>query len=842
MHRLFVPFVLAVFALSGRSLGQVGETSLETPIGVRASDWTSIQAAHAAAKFRATKCESGIRAYNPGQRWFSTFDGQGFLVEPKNGAWSWGLRLESYGFAGSMVGVPDGVQASAQGNRIHYDWNADLQEWYINDSRGLEHGYTLARRPRTATSDHGPLVMELQVRGPLSAQISPSGMGAIFLDADGAQRVTYTGLKVFDADGVTQPVRFEGEGQSIRLVIDESQARYPLTIDPIAEQAYLKASNTEEDDMFGQSVAISGDWAVVGAHQESSDATGVNGDQTNNDAIRSGAAYVFRRTGGSWSQEAYLKASNTEVNDQFGFSVAVSGSWIAVGARNEESNATGINGDQSDNSLNGTGAVYLFEYFGGAWIQRAYVKASNTGNQDGFGDSVALSGGRLVVGASSEDSDAIGVNGDQNNENARSSGAAYVFVRSAGVWSQQAYLKASNGDEFDAFGFSVGISGGDVIIGAPGEDSDGSGPNNGQSNDDMTKAGSAYVFGYSSGVWTQRSYLKASNPGAHDQFGFSVGISTALAVVGAPREKSGATGVDGNQLDDSENFAGAAYVFERIGGVWSQQAYLKASNTEGGFSFGHSVAASNGRILIGSPGEKGLNGGIDGNQTDLGLLSSGAAYMFERSAGGWGQTAFIKSLNSDYDDEFGHSVSMSGDLAIVGAWNENSDGTGVNSDGSINVIYTAGAAYIFDLEASIANYCGTAENNSLGTPGTLAMSGSLTAMDNDFTLHASGLPLNQFGYILNSMGRAFTPNPGGSEGNLCLGGGSPLGRHNRMAEVGFSGTIGSIDVSLDLTDMPTGIGTAQVLAGETWNFQCWYRDANPSSTSNFTDGLSILFE
>src|SRR5205823_4292782 len=154
---------------------------------------------------------------------------------------------------------------------------------------------------------------------------------------------------------------------------------------------YLKPSNTGSGDSFGRSVALSGDTLVVGAHVESSNATGVNGDQSNNLALVSGAAYVFVRNGATWSQQAYLKASNTGTDDRFGISVAVSGDTVAVGAYKEDSNAIGINGDQSNNSATDSGAVYVFVRSGSTWSQQAYFKASNTDGNDFFGWSVALS-------------------------------------------------------------------------------------------------------------------------------------------------------------------------------------------------------------------------------------------------------------------------------------------------------------------------------------------------------------------------------------------------------------------------------------------------------------------
>ena len=165
---------------------------------------------------------------------------------------------------------------------------------------------------------------------------------------------------------------------------------------------------------------------AVGARLEDSNATGVGGNQADNSANNSGAVYLFTRSGTTWSQQAYLKASNTDIDDWFGSSVALSSDTLAVGARYEDSNATGVGGNQADNSASGSGAVYLFTRSGTTWSQQAYLKASNTQANDRFGGSVALSGDVLAVGALNEDSNATGVNGDQADNGEPNSGAAYV--------------------------------------------------------------------------------------------------------------------------------------------------------------------------------------------------------------------------------------------------------------------------------------------------------------------------------------------------------------------------------------------------------------------------------
>lgn len=202
---------------------------------------------------------------------------------------------------------------------------------------------------------------------------------------------------------------------------------------PIAQQAYLKAANTGAGDRFGRSVAVAGDTMVVGADWEASAATGVNGNQGNNGALYAGAAYVFVRDGTNWSQQAYLKASNTGRDDNFGVSVAISGDTIVVGAWGEDSNATEVDGDQSDNNAAGSGAAYVFARNGTTWSEHAYLKASNTGTGDGFATQLAVSGDTVVVGALWEASNATGINGNQSNNGAAAAGAAYVFTKSTAV-------------------------------------------------------------------------------------------------------------------------------------------------------------------------------------------------------------------------------------------------------------------------------------------------------------------------------------------------------------------------------------------------------------------------
>ncbi|MEA2559168.1 MAG: trimeric autotransporter adhesin [Acidobacteriota bacterium] len=577
---------------------------------------------------------------NPAQELRARFDGRGLALESGTAPDRLRLtmRLQSLGYGERQLPVGPG-EISAAGQRVESAHSLDggpaavVREWFVNRPEGLEHGFTLAEPPGERWAGQ-PLRLVLSLGGELRAREVKGGQALELVDATGRRVLRYDHLRVNDAEGRELPARLRVAGGELSFEIDDAGARFPVTIDPTftQQQAYLKASNTEGFQFFGFSVAISGDTLVVGAMLENSSATGVDGDQSDNSAEWAGAAYVFVRSAGAWSQQAYLKASNTDADDRFGESVAISGDTIVVGAFQEDSNATGVDGDSSDNSASSSGAAYVFVRSAGAWSQQAYLKASNTDAFDQFGI-VAISGDTLVVGAEGEDSNATGVGGDQSDNSASSSGAAYVFVRSAGSWSQQAYLKASNTGADDLFGRTgVAISGDTLVVGAFGEASNATGVNGDQSDNSAISSGAAYVFVRSAGSWSQQAYLKASNAAAEDQFGESAAISGDTIVVGATREASNATGVDGDQSNDSAGFSGAAYVFVRSAGSWSQQAYLKASNTDSGDLFSQSVAISGDTIVVGAYGESSNATGVDGDQSDDSAGGSGAAYVFGPAA------------------------------------------------------------------------------------------------------------------------------------------------------------------------------------------------------------------
>jgi hypothetical protein len=481
-------------------------------------------------------------------------------------------------------------------------------------------------------------------------------------------------------------------------------------IDSVAATIYTKASNTGLNDYFGLSVSLSSDGytLAVGAYSEDSSATGINGNQTLNNASNSGAVYVFSKTGNTWAQQAYIKASNTGAGDYFGYAVSLSsdGNTLAVGAYLEGSSATGIDGNQLDNTILHSGAAYVFSRTGSTWTQQAYVKASNTGANDYFGAYLSLSsdGNTLAVSAFYEDSAANGINGNQTLNNATNSGEVYVFSRTGTVWAQQAYVKASNTGAGDGFGgrfVSLSSNGNTLAVGAYLEDSLAKGIGGNQGLNNAADSGAVYVFSRTGTAWAQQAYIKASNTEARDYFGYSASLSgdgNTLAV-GAYGEDSAAKGMGGNQTLNTTFASGAVYVFSRTGTAWTQQAYVKASNTWTSDSFGWSVSlSSDGNTLaVGAHLEDSVATGIGGNELDDTATNSGAVYVFSRTANTWAQKSYVKASNTGANDQFGYSVSLSadGNTMAVGANSEASAATGIGGSAVSNGTPRSGAVYLY---------------------------------------------------------------------------------------------------------------------------------------------------
>ena len=351
---------------------------------------------------------------------------------------------------------------------------------------------------------------------------SDSGAAYVFVhDPSGWKQQAY--LKASNADtgdrfGSSVALSADGKGLAVGAAGEDgngasesdnsktdSGAVYVFAIDSNgawSQQAYLKAPNADANDAFGYTVDLSatGTTLAVSAINESSSATGINGDANNNNASESGAVYLFGWNGSTWQLQAYVKASNTNASDYFGYSLALTDDRLLVGAPWEDSMARGFDGDQFSNAATDSGAAYLFIKKGsGQWQQIEYIKASESGSNDQFGSSVAISAdGRLMaISARYEASSATGFNGEQGDNQANFSGAVYTFYQDDdGNWTQQAYIKSPNSEAFDIFGNDLALSsdGSTLIVGASGEDSNATGIGGDQNNNSASGSGAAYVF------------------------------------------------------------------------------------------------------------------------------------------------------------------------------------------------------------------------------------------------------------------------------------------------------------------------------------------------------------
>jgi hypothetical protein len=478
----------------------------------------------------------------------------------------------------------------------------------------------------------------------------------------------------------------------------------------------LTASNAGEDDHLGAGNALTGvalamsrdgNTVAVAAPREDSGARGINGNQMDDSAFDAGAVYVFARGGAGWVQQAYLKASNAQSGDQFGFAVAVSGdgNTLAVGANFEDGGTPGINGSQADESADGAGAVYIFSHSGSTWSQQTYLKASNIEAGDRFGYSLALNddGSTLAVGAIGEDSAATGPNGGQTDNTAAQAGAAYVFTRTGTTWAQQAYLKASNTQAGDLFGFCVALSGDGNTLGvcAYDEDSSAEGVGGDQADNGSNGSGAAYVMVRSGGAWRQQAYVKASNTTIQGAFGAAIAVSgdgSTMAItavdedglnpgVGAVQWQADRTATERTRV--AEDSAGAVYVYARSGATWTFQTYIKSSNIRANDTFGARLALSaDGSVLAaGAPQQPGGGIGVTPAVSDASAPESGAVYVFVRDATRWRQDAYLKAPDAAEYDLFGSAVALSGDGRVLAA-------AAMGADGRDNATRDAGAVYL----------------------------------------------------------------------------------------------------------------------------------------------------
>jgi len=570
-----------------------------------------------------------ILGHNQAQGVASNVGCDGLRMSPEEGggsetgSWELGLRVAAVRRDGKRAVIrPDVAALEGRANRASLRHGGlaigNVTEWYLNGPLGIEQGVVLDRAP--AGSTDAALALEVEVAGDLEPVESVDGTWVSLQAADGTPVLRYADLFAHDAAGERLATWMKVEGETIALYVDDRTATYPVTVDPLVfvETKKLTASDAGDLDLFGWSVALSGDTAIVGARGElaayvlerdlggidnwgerkkltASDggslgvSVALEGDTAIVGAPFTGAAYVFERNLGgadNWGERKKITPSIWDFS--FGASVALSGDTALVGSPSEDVGPA--------ISL---GAAYLFERnLGGAdnWGERKRIAASDGQEGDHFGISVALSGDTALVGA------------QQVAGSGSARGAAYIFERSLGGadnWGERRKFTASDPENGDWFGYSVALLASTALVGAAND--------GGSDGDNCLVPGKAYVFDRDLGGldnWGERKKLVASD--ADNCFGRSLALSGDTALVGAFGGAAGAPG--------------SAHVFERnLGGAdnWDESRELTASDGEDNDWFGYSVALSADTAIVGAPYEG-----------DLGNIH-GAAYVFDRrSVGG----------------------------------------------------------------------------------------------------------------------------------------------------------------------------------------------------------------
>ena len=447
------------------------------------------------------------------------------------------LRLTTFGRTSDLAAMA-AIRPHIADNTASYVHD-NVTEWWRILPIGYEQGFTITRRP----AGNGQVALALTSSRAAKKQGDGLAWG----------KLNYGSLVVNDATGRRLPATLSAEGHRILISVNDADASYPITVDPLLwQEQETTADDGAAGDQFGISVAISGNTAFIGAD-----------DATINGNAAQGAVYVFSNTNGTWVQSQKITLDDGASGDFFGVSVTIDGENALIGAH-----GTTVDGNAWQ------GAAYIFTNVDGVWTRSAKITANDGAFFDQFGWAVALSGTSALVAAQNA---TVGANANQ--------GAVYAFSNSGGVWSQTQKLVADDGAASAYFGFSIALSGTTALIGAEG---------------DGDYMGAAYVFDSASGVWTQTQKLTADDadpPPGIDQFGRAVALSGTTALIGSEGDN-----VHGNQ------YQGAAYIFTSSSGVWSQTQKLIASDGEASDLFGSSVALVDGNALIGAFGAT-----VDGN-------------------------------------------------------------------------------------------------------------------------------------------------------------------------------------------------------------------------------------
>ena len=529
---------------------------------------------------------------------------------------------------------------------------------------------------------------------------------------------------------------------------------------------------------------------------------------------------------------AELQTSDNACGDEFGSSVAFAGDTLLLGAPDSENNGIPL-----------SGSVHVFEHNGTSWVEGVELLASDASVGARFGRVLSADGDRLVASSQA------------------GRGAAYVLDRVGGVWTESAQLTDPDVAVGEEFGFSLALHGDTVIVGNP------------LDSDREFWQGSATIFEWDGVSWTETIEVPTTFGSSGDFTGWSVDVWGTTAVVGSPYSNA-------NQ--------GSVYVFEKVGSNWVEQTRLTASNGMQVGQLGHSVAIEGDVIAVGalSDSERGPCAGavyvyernsdlswgphetqkllgsdvreesyfgfsvaLDGDRLvvssddeDLGQLAGGA-YLFERKANGWEQVAKMLSSDVGQGDESGFALASKGDTIVLGAPKTDDAGVG-NCD--------SGSAYVFGLAPNTASYgfgescpCGNDDAargcaNSRGWGAVLGACGSTRVSADDLVLGASFLPANQFSLMF--MGDAQVSAPFGDGRRAAGAGGLGVFRYLPLIHSGALGTarLGPGIIARSQSFSAEG----RIAAGQTWNFQLWYRDPMGSPCGarfNLTNALSATF-
>lgn len=609
------------------------------------------------------------------------------------------------GYGGANGAAP---RLEIEGSRAEYHHAGGVIEWFENREAGIEHGLTLHSRPTTPAGTD-KLLVEVALDG-MTARTEGSEGDLVFDSPQGIPSFRYSGLKVSDADGYLLAASMSPSARGITFTVEDQDASYPVTIDPLITTLEQEigpeiTGKGGPRNAFGTAIAIDGDLAAVGVPRDDVLGKGLRG-----------SVYLFARQNGVWSQSGLLQPQEYFTQD-FGVSVALEGNMLLVGAPGT-----------SPFGLSKTGRVYVFTLAEGTWTRTAILTASDPQEDARFGYSVALSGNRALIGAPGPAEDVFG------SPPTPSPGAAYVINRFSFGWDSPTKLTAPGGGmNGDMMGYSVALEGDHAFIGAPGVDAS-----------QLHHEGSVHVFTGFQGTWNPARILRASGTYAHAAFGCAVAIDGSTLVVGAEGsspihvsqdDQNGsayvftgsadtwtlqekfrssnpadarfgcAVAIDGDTIvaGASSRFPqepypnGSAHVFTRSGQVWTERARFDSEAGQGGGKFGAAVAINGGTLMVGAPEEN-----------TSAANRAGRVHTFAGAGSNWSAEEVLGGNDEGDGFEFGNSVAIQGDRAVVGApYDTTILGT------------QAGCAYVFKREQGVWNFeerldAGLVENSGFG--------------------------------------------------------------------------------------------------------------------------------